>query len=204
MIDLAAVATVFSVYVIGVVVPGPNFVAVVHKAVSGNRRDALLLVAGIVTVSLFWASCAILGIGMVFAIFPWLAFVIRIAGAVYLMWFGLRLIMASNNGRTHAPEQPQTSESRSAYLQGVATNITNPKSIAFFAAVFSSATPEHVSAPTFLAMLAVVGTTASIWFGTVALVLSHATFAAAYRRGKRRVDCICGGLIIALGVRQAL
>jgi threonine efflux protein len=204
MIDFAAVATVFSVYVIGVVVPGPNFVAVVHKAVSGNRREALLLVAGIVTISLFWASCAILGIGMVFAIFPWLAFVVRIAGAMYLMWFGLRLLISAKKNRGQAPSQSQAPEARSPYLQGVVTNIANPKSIAFFAAVFSSATPEHVSAPTFLAMLAVVCATASLWYGTVALVLSHATFATAYRRAKRWVDCVCGGLIIALGVRQAL
>ncbi|GJH16093.1 hypothetical protein CBA19CS22_06145 [Caballeronia novacaledonica] len=81
MIDLSAVATVFSVYAVGVVIPGPNFVAVVHRAVSGGRSDTLALVAGIVTINLFWATCAILGIGMVFAVFPWLAVGVRLAGA---------------------------------------------------------------------------------------------------------------------------
>jgi threonine efflux protein len=75
----------FSVYAAGVVIPGPNFVAVVHNAVSGRRSDTLALVAGIVTVNLFWATCAISGIGMVFAIFPWLAVGVRRAGAAYLI-----------------------------------------------------------------------------------------------------------------------
>ena len=70
MINSSAVATVFTVYAVGVVIPGPNFVAVVHRAVSGTRSDALALVAGIVAVNLFWATCAILGIGVIFKDFP--------------------------------------------------------------------------------------------------------------------------------------
>ncbi|MGF6545531.1 LysE family translocator [Paraburkholderia youngii] len=95
MVDWSAIAIVFSVYAAAVVIPGPNFVAVTHKAVAGRRSDALALVAGIVTVNLFWATCAILGIGMVFAIFPWLAVGVRLAGAAYLIWFGLRLVVSA-------------------------------------------------------------------------------------------------------------
>jgi threonine efflux protein len=203
MIDSSAVASVFSVYAAGVVIPGPNFVAVVHKAVSGRRSDALALVAGIVAVNLFWATCAILGIGMVFAIFPWLAVSVRLAGAAYLIWFGLRLIVSARASDLAASSPPQTPLFRAAFLQGVATNIANPKSIAFYAAVFSSAAPAHVSTPTFFAMLATVGATATCWYGAVALVLSQAAIATAYRRVKAWIDRVCGCLIVALGIRQA-
>ena len=204
MIDQSAVATVFSVYAAGVVIPGPNFVAVVHKAASGRRSDALALVAGIVAVNLFWATCAIFGIGMVFAIFPWLAAVVRLAGAAYLIWFGLRLIVSAGASNITVPHPLQSPLFSAAFLQGVATNIGNPKSIAFYAAVFSSAAPAHVSTSTFFAMLATVGVTATCRYGAVALVLSHAKIATAYRRVKSWIDCLCGGLIIALGIRQAL
>ncbi|QCP49572.1 LysE family translocator [Trinickia violacea] len=204
MIDSSAVATVFSVYAVGVVIPGPNFVAVVHKAVSGRRSDALALVAGIVTVNLFWATCAILGIGMAFAIFPWLAMSIKLAGAAYLIWFGLRLVASAGASHATTPQPLKAPGFRSAFLQGVATNIANPKSIAFYAAVFSSAAPAHVSTPTFFAMLATVGAIATCWYGAVALVLSHATVATAYRRAKAWIDRACGGVIIALGIRQAI
>ncbi|MGF6478451.1 threonine/homoserine/homoserine lactone efflux protein [Paraburkholderia sp. JPY419] len=59
MVDWSAIAIVFSLYAAAVVIPGPNFVAVTHKAVAGRRSDALALVAGIVMVNLFWATCAI-------------------------------------------------------------------------------------------------------------------------------------------------
>jgi threonine/homoserine/homoserine lactone efflux protein len=56
MLDRTAVLTVFRVYLAGVVIPGPDFVAVVHKAVAGTRSEALALVAGIVVVNLLWRA----------------------------------------------------------------------------------------------------------------------------------------------------
>jgi threonine/homoserine/homoserine lactone efflux protein len=205
MIDMSAVLAVFTVYIVGVVIPGPNFVAVAHKAVSARRSEAFALVAGIVLVNLFWASSALLGVGMVFALFPWLALAVKVAGAGYLIWFGYRLIAHAAPGSGIAGAACGVSAGfRSAFLQGVATNIANPKSVAFYAAVFSSAAPAHISMPTFAAMLLEVAVIASLWYGLVALVLSHAPIASAYRRSKAWIDRACGALIIGLGIRQLL
>jgi threonine efflux protein len=204
VVDGAAVLGVFSVYIAGVVIPGPNFVAVAHKAASATRREALAVVAGIVLVNLFWASCAILGVGIVFAAFPWLALAVKVAGAAYLIWFGSRLIVNASAGSA-TPGVPGSERGfRQAFAQGFATNIANPKSMAFFAAVFSAATPAHVSVGTFAAMLGMVCVTAGGWYGFVALTLSHSRIASAYRNSKAWVDRVCGGLIVALGVRQLL
>ena len=204
MIDSSAVLGVLSVYVAGVVIPGPNFMAVAHKAASTTRTEALAVVAGIVLVNLFWASCAILGVGIVFAAFPWLAFAVKMAGAAYLIWFGGRLIFKASAGNSQQIAQAPGGSLRQAFAQGFATNIANPKSVAFFAAVFSSAAPPHESVGTFLAMLGMVFVVASSWYGFVALTLSHARIASAYRRSKAWVDRVCGGVIIALGVRQLI
>ncbi|WP_027214970.1 LysE family translocator [Burkholderia sp. WSM2232] len=204
MVDSAAVLGVLSVYVAGVVIPGPNFVAVAHKAASATRVEALAVVAGIVLVNLFWASCAILGVGIVFAAFPWLAFAVKVAGAAYLLWFGGRLIFKASRGKHQQTVQAANGSLRQAFVQGFATNIANPKSVAFFAAVFSSAAPPNETIDTFLAMLGMVFVVASSWYGFVALTLSQAHIASAYRRSKAWVDRVCGGVIIALGVRQLL
>ncbi|AOK32131.1 MULTISPECIES: LysE family translocator [Burkholderia] len=206
-IDSTTVLTVFPLYLASVVIPGPNFVAVAHKAVSASRRDALALVGGIVLVNLFWASCAILGVGIVFAAFPWLALAIKIAGAAYLIGFGLRLIRhakAAALNRDPAAARIAGVRFRDAFAQGLMTNLTNPKSIAFYAAVFASAVPAHVGWPTFAAMLAMIASVSASWYGFVALALSQADVSAAYRRSRAAVDRLCGGLIVALGVRQLL
>jgi threonine/homoserine/homoserine lactone efflux protein len=204
VIDSSAVLGVLSVYVAGVVIPGPNFVAVAHKAASATRVEALAVVAGIVLVNLFWASCAILGVGIVFAAFPWLAFAVKVAGAAYLMWFGGRLIVNASTGKPQRSAQAPAGNVRQAFAQGFATNIANPKSVAFFAAVFSSAAPPHESVGTFLSMLGMVFVVASSWYSFVALTLSHARIASAYRGSKAWIDRVCGGLIVALGVRQLI
>lgn len=204
MIDGAAVLGVLLVYIPGVAMPGPNFVAVAHKAASSTRREALAMVFGIVIVNLFWASCAILGVGLVFAAFPWIALFVKLAGAAYLIWFGMRLVVKARSNPVAAAGSGISSEPRHAFAQGFATNIANPKSMAFFAAVFASATPAHVSPATFAAMLGVVGVVATCWYGMVALVLSHKTVALRYRSGKAWIDRVCGSVIVLLGVRQLL
>jgi threonine efflux protein len=202
MIDGSAVLTVFLVYLAGVVIPGPNFVAVVHKAVAATRSEALALVAGIVLVNLFWSTCALAGLGLVFAAFPWAALVVKVLGAAYLIGFGLRLLI--NAGKT--TPGPLTaavgSHCRQSFFQGVVTNIGNPKSMAFYAAVFSAAAPAHVSLGTFSSMLAVVVVVSMTWYGLVAIVLSQPKIADAYRGRKKAIDRLCGGLIVSLGIRQ--
>jgi len=201
MIDWTAITTVLSVYVVGVVLPGPNFVAVAHKAASTTTREALALVAGVVVVNLFWASCSILGIGIVFATFPWIALAVKVTGAAYLIWFGGRLILKA--GGASAAAVPTSGRSLGqAFRTGVATNIANPKSMAFYAAVFAAAAPKHVSTPTFLGMLATVAIVATAWYGIVAVVFATPGVAARYRRGKAWMDRFCGAVIIALGIRQ--
>jgi threonine efflux protein len=202
MIDSSAVLTVFWVYLAGVVIPGPNFVAVVHKAVSATRSEALALVGGIVLVNLFWSTCAIAGIGVVFSAFPWAALVVRIAGAAYLMWFGIRLLINSGNNVVTAPHHIAYGNCRKSFVQGVITNIGNPKSVAFYAAVFSPAAPAHVSPGTFSAMLAVVVLVSLSWYAMAAVTLSQPRISSAYQRGKKQIDRLCGGLILALGIRQ--
>jgi len=203
MVDWPAVIAVFTVYVAGVVVPGPNFVAVAHKAASTGRTESLALVAGIVVVNLFWSTCAILGVGFVFRAFPILAFVIKMAGAGYLIWFGLRLYTKAGEGGASRTVTAQTDFKRS-FLQGVATNIANPKSIAFYADVFASAAPAHVSWVTFGVMVATVGVVASAWYGLVAVALSHKGISDAYRKKKRSIDRGSGSLIVLLGLRQLI
>lgn len=202
MFDSTAALTVFWVYLAGVVIPGPNFVAVVHKAVAATRSEALALVAGIVVVNLLWSGCAITGLGLIFAAFPWAALIVKILGAAYLMWFGVRLIVNADKYRDSQAHKGSVRSLRKSFCQGVVTNIGNPKSIAFYAAVFSAAAPAHVSVITFASMLTVVVVVSLTWYGLVALALSQSRIALAYQKARKVIDRLCGGLILGLGLRQ--
>ena len=55
-----------------------------------------------------------------------------------------------------------------------------------------------IPGPNFVAVVR----TSSSWYGMVTLVLSQPRIASAYRRAKKSIDRLCGGLILLLGVRQ--
>lgn len=128
--------------------------------------------------------------------------VVKVLGAAYLMWFGLRLLINAGAPPPGPRNGTVAGTCRQAFLQGVVTNIGNPKSIAFYAAVFSAAAPAHVSPGKFSAMLAVVVVVSTIWYGAVAIALSQPGIARAYQGRKKAIDRLCGGLILSLGVRQ--
>lgn len=195
---------IFWVYLAGVVTPGPNFIAVVHKAVATTRAEALALVAGIVTVNLFWCSCAITSLGIVFAAFPWAAMVVKVLGAVYLIWFGAHLVLyAGRLQARHADELP-AGNLKTSFYQGIVTNICNPKAIVFYAAAFSAAAPHHVAVGTFACVLAVVMVVSLGWYGLVAVVLSHPRISSAYQDARKAIDRLSGGLILGLGIQHLI
>lgn len=95
MIDIAAVLTASVVCIAGVMSPGPNFVAVTHRSVTSHRAESLALVGGIVCVNALWATAALFGLGVVFSLFPWLFWSLKLLGAAYLVWFGVQLLHRS-------------------------------------------------------------------------------------------------------------
>jgi threonine efflux protein len=210
MLDVPAVLAVLAVYAAGVVIPGPNFIAVVHCAVTESRRNALGMVAGIVLVNLAWAAAALLGVAAVFNAFPAVALAAKLVAAAYLCWVGATLIRRAGSG-TGAASGGIGGDSGSgvrggwlqAFRRGVAVNIVNPKSMAFYAATFSAAAPPQVNGGTLAAMLAVVFVVAIAWYGAVAVALSSPTVSRKLVAGRPWFERLCGAVLVALGLKQA-
>lgn len=204
MFDLSALLSVAFMCIAGVMSPGPNFVAVTHRAISSSRSEALAMVFGIAMVNMLWATTAVLGVGLVLTSLPWMFWVIKLIGAGYLIWFGVKLFQRS----AQPTGTGMTSETRttfcSALRDGITTNLANPKSMAFYASIFSGAVPVHASAQTLMVLVAMVGAIAIVWYGGVALLLSVNRIADVYRRSKSVIERTCGLILILLGCRQGL
>jgi threonine efflux protein len=90
-----------------------------------------------------------------------------------------------------------------SFRDGLVTNLSNPKSMIFYASVFSAAVPASASSATLLGMVIMVAIVAALWYGGVAVVLSSEHAANLYRKGKPAIERTCGVLLIAFGLRQA-
>jgi threonine/homoserine/homoserine lactone efflux protein len=204
MLDTATVLSAAIVCLAGVMSPGPNFIAVTHRAISSSRHEAIAMAFGIATVNSLWATMALFGLSLLMATFPWLFWSIKLMGAAYLVWFGFRLLKRSGQPLKPREVLVTVSSFHSALRDGMATNLANPKSIAFYASVFSGAVPADASMETLLAMIVMVGVIAVLWYGSVALVLSANRMGKLYQQGKTVVERTCGVFLILLGGRQGL
>jgi threonine efflux protein len=202
MIDLAALASVALIYAAGVMSPGPNFMVVAQVAAARGIGPGLAAVAGVVLVNGIWAAASLFGLTAVFAAFPALFLALKIAGAAYLIWMGVRLWRDAS--KPLADVVRADAGLAGAFRAGLATNLSNAKAVAFFASAFAAAAPSPDKVATLWLALGLVLVMATAWYGLVALALSRPAVAGAYGRMKRWIDRACGAILMGFGVRLAL
>lgn len=162
------------------------------------------MVLGIALVNTLWATMALFGRGLLIVPLPWLAWSIKVLGAGYLVSFGVGLLVQSARGNSADGSMASRATFRIALRDGIVTNLSNPKSMAFCASVFSGAVPATASAESLFAMVAMVGAIAMLWYGGVALVLSAGRMPQLYRKGKISIERSCGLLLMLVGARHGL
>jgi threonine/homoserine/homoserine lactone efflux protein len=184
-----------------VVVPGPSVTLIVANSLTHGTRAGLLNVAG--TQLGIALMIALVGLGLASLIealgwwFDWL----RLAGAVYLVWLGIRLFRSSG-ALGDAPAAPKP---RGGFLlQGFLVALGNPKTLVFFGAFI----PQFIDpAGNFLEQVAIIGATAvcvaSISDGLYAMLVGGAGRRIS-RRYMRWLSRISGAFLIGGGLWLAL
>jgi threonine efflux protein len=92
---LSTFITIWTLHVAAMVSPGPNVLLVSQLAASDRARSAAFAALGITCGAALWATCAVLGVNVVFVAFPGLRLALQIAGGVYLLYVAIRLWRSS-------------------------------------------------------------------------------------------------------------
>jgi RhtB (resistance to homoserine/threonine) family protein len=206
MSPLAIIIGATLIWLAAVVSPGPNFLVVSRLALSRSRGSAIGAAFGIAIGSLIYAALTMFGLSVLILRFAWLGDTIRIVGGTYLVWLGIQAWRARPED-LHPAAAGAAQDVRSllrGLRVGFLTEITNPKTIAFFLGLFAAAVP---AATPFWAKLAVLSAGVMIeaaWYTAVAFALSSGPMRAAYRKARRTVDRVLGTLLIAVGFKVAL
>ena len=204
MESIHALWTVAAIAAVGIMSPGPDFLAVSYAAITGLRRDAAAVAAGVVLGNGIWAGAALLGVGALFALFPSLFLAIKLSGAAYIAWLGIQLLRSA---RTPLPERTAEEPSMSlgsSFAKGLSTTTANPKAALYYASALSSAAPENASMLLLGWMLTAVVAVAIVWFSLVVLVLSTPRAGSAFRRFKVYFESLFGVFLLAFGLKQFL
>ena len=205
MENIEILLTIAVVQLLGAASPGPTFMIVSNASIAGSRRLGLLAVCGVLLATLTWALLSAIGLGVVIARLPALYTALQVAGALYLVWLGVKMLVTALRQREClANHQVLSISAREAVRSGFLTNILNPKSIAYYSSIFVVMLPPHASSWLFAAAVGTALCVSAIWWMSVALFFASNPIRESYRRARRWIDAVMGAVLIGLGVRLAL
>jgi threonine/homoserine/homoserine lactone efflux protein len=185
--------------------PGLDTALVLRAALTGGRRDAAATAGGIVAGLFVWGAAAAVGVSALLTASQVAYDVLRFAGAAYLVWFGLRLLVRAIRGTpAHEPVGTAGNSPWRAARQGLATNLLNPKVGVFYVALLPQFLPAGGD-PLAVGLL-LTGVHAALtlaWFG--ALIALAGALGRWLRRPRtaRAIDGVTGVTLVGFGLRLA-
>lgn len=201
---LATFASIVLVNLIAWITPGPNMVAVVTASLTRGRRAGLFTGLGLSAGATVWACLAMLGVAALFELFPNAVLALRLAGACYLGWLGLKSLRAAlgaDAGRPAAPDR--TGRPGRAFRTGLLVSLTNPKAALFFGSVLTAFVPADASAGQLAGIVALCAALAVACHSITATVFSTDGVTRFFERSRRGITALFGLAFAGLGAAVA-
>jgi threonine/homoserine/homoserine lactone efflux protein len=204
--DVASFAVVAGLLTI---VPGLDTAMVLRSAASLGRRHGFATAFGVSTGALIWGAAAAVGVSALLAASAAAYTAVRIAGAIYMMWLGLRLLLRALGDRVAGPFGQASgvgpaSVGRS-WARGLLTNLLNPKIGAFYVAVLPQFIPAHDSHLAVGLLLAFIHDLEGLaWFTAIILGTHSVRTMLARRSARRTIDGATGATLIGFGLKLGL
>jgi len=199
---------IFAVYfaistaiLLGAMSPGPSFIVVARTAVAGSRGRGVLAALGMGVGGGLFALAALLGLQLILLAVPSVYRVLQLIGALYLILLAYKLLRAAPDRLDLSVGAAPRSSALQAFILGLATQLSNPKTAVVYASVFSAALPQRAS---WLLTALVVPTLFAIafgWYSLVALAFSSGRARHSYVRGKTWIDRLAAGAMGLLGAK---
>ncbi len=184
--------------------PGPDVLFVIARSTAGGRAAGVVSALGIAAGCLFHIGALALGFVALLEKVPVAYDAIRLTGAAYLVFLGVRAIARPSAIGT--PEESAPAALPAIFRQALLTNVLNPKVALFFLAFIPQfVDPRRGNAAVQLIFLGLLfnvsGTLVNLG---VAVAASHATqWLRARQAAARALQRLTGGVFIALGLRLA-
>jgi threonine/homoserine/homoserine lactone efflux protein len=190
-----------------IVTPGQDTALTIRSTLLGGRRAGVLTALGVSTGQAVWTLAASAGITALLLASEPAFLAVKLAGAIYLVLLGAQMLVHAlrrSPDALHLASDGGGLSPRTAYRQGVVSNLGNPKMAVFFTSLLPQFAPE--SGPRFAAFLALglcfcVMTAA--WLTGYAFAVARAKNVFQRPRIRRVVDGLTGAALVALGLRLA-
>lgn len=193
------IVAVFAIFIPALILPGPDFVAVVRSSVSGGTKSGLFTSLGVSLGLAFYAMLSLLGLSAILIQYQWLAWIVRVLGGCYLVYLGIRLILT--HAETGNMPTGKTRRISNPFLFGILVSLTNPKAIVLFTSVFATSVSDVMPIGVMAIMIALVFASTLVWYMLVTLFLSSNAVIRRLKTAFHWVERIAGVCFIGIGGR---
>lgn len=189
-----------------VVTPGLDTMLVVRYSLMGGRRSGLAVSLGTTTGCLIWATASLAGLTALLTASRLAYDIVRILGAIYLVWLGGTMLWQTITRRRDEPAAvpPAKPGLGKAFRAGLATNLLNPKPGVFYMSLLPQFLPGGPANLAWgLLLVAIHLGIGVIWLPILAWTADRARHLFLRERLRRWLDRITATVLIGLGVKLA-
>jgi leucine efflux protein len=202
MFGVADYGAFVAAIIVFLAIPGPGNLALITSTGKGGIRGGLAATVGVIAGDqvLMWAAVA--GVAALLLAYPAAFHAVQWAGAIYLAWLGVKMILAKPGAKPILNIQP-----RHYFRQAALITLLNPKAIVFYMAFFPLFIDpsRHPGLATFGAMAATVATLTFLYGVTVVLLTHHlAERMRANPLVGRVLEKVAGTVLVAFGIKLAI
>ena len=193
--------TILGALLLGAISPGPSFVFVVRTAVAQSRTEGLAAALGMGVGAMLYGALAVLGLRTLMADGGLLFTALKVAGGFYLVYLAWKIWSHAADPITVETTSAAAADPRKAFTLGLLTQLSNPKIVAVFGAVFAALLPANPEPLLYWALPPLIFLQETAWYAIVALAFSSSRPRAIYLGAKLWVDRAAAAFIGVLGVR---
>jgi threonine/homoserine/homoserine lactone efflux protein len=207
VIGLASYAAFLGVSLLVICTPGQDTALTIRNTLLGRRRAGVATAIGVAAGQATWSLATSAGLAVILAASAPLFFAIRLAGAAYLIYLGVRSLASAMRrpsggfAATSPPSGQAWLSAPSAFLQGYLSNLSNAKMVAFFISLLPPFAGPH---PSFLLLLALglnFCLLTLLWLIGYAFAVDRVSRWLRIDRVRRAIDALLGAVLVGLGLR---
>jgi threonine/homoserine/homoserine lactone efflux protein len=183
-----------------IVLPGPDQALIMRNALVGGRTAGIRTMLGGASGLTIHAGAAALGVSALLATSATAYGTLKLVGIAYLVYLGVRMLLAAQRPPTHDAPAPGTR----AFAQGFVSNALNPKVALFFLTFVPQFLPDRgATLPTALMLSATFAAMYLAWFTGLVTLVELVGNALRRPRVQAWTERVTGGALLAFGLRLA-
>ena len=188
---------VFSVCLLGAMSPGPSMAVVINNAIFKGRYNGILTSIGHGIGIAFYATFAVLGLGLIIKTNLFLFNGLKILSIIFLIFIGVKSIF--NKERLNL-EKKDIKENTISFFQGFTISILNPKILVWFIAIYSQFMSIDNELIFNIYLVSIAGIVDACWYIILTLAVTTASALSFFQTKLTFIQKIQGFFFIALGI----